>query len=228
MKFNEIKLFPELAYTIGLIGGDGTIECRNGGYRISVTDECFEFHQTVIKPLFEKLFSKKAVISKVSGKNSFRTRVASKEVVEVYKRFGVPLNEKTFCMKTPKTVFNSKENSIEYLKGWMDAEGWVTLKTVKRKAKTYTYPKIAFHVANKNIRNDLVKILKLVGITPSIWKYKNMFGFQIIGFDKVKFYLDVAGFRNPAKLLKAQNLPAWGKTRPTMVGTMRCNAERRS
>jgi len=108
----------------------------------------------------------------------------------------------------------------------MDCEGWVTIKRVKRPNKTHEYPRIGFHVSNRQIRDDIVTLLQRFGTEPSIWKYKNMYGLQIIGFNKVKTYLKEIGFNHPDKIRKAQNLPVWGQTRPTMAGTMGCDSEK--
>ena len=88
--------------------------------------------------------------------------------------------------------------------------------------------RIGFHVSNKNIRDDIVKLIQRFGVEPSIWRYKNMYGLQIIGFEKVKNYLERIGFNHPDKVKKAQNLPIWDQTRPTMVMTMGCDPERGS
>ncbi len=221
----ETAITPIFAYTIGLIGGDGAIteNPKSREYRISITDKCLEFHQKIIKPRLEKLFQGRIVISSLKtkkGKITYRTRLCSKQAVEIYKKLQIPTKDKTFFMKTPKPIFSSSNDTIkEYLRGWMDSEGWITIKKVKRTNKTYTYPRIGFHVSNKIIRDDIVKLLQRFGVNPSIWKYKNMFGFQIIGFKKVKKYLENVGFNHPDKIRKAQNLPIWVQTRPTMVGT---------
>lgn len=231
---HKTAITPIFAYTLGLIGGDGTIteNPKTGEYRISVIDCCLEFHQNIIKPRFEKLFPVKIVTSSIKtkkGGTTYRTRLCSKQVVEIYKKMEIPTKNKTFCMKTPKPIFNSSKNSIkEYIKGWMDSEGWVTNKKVKKPNKTYIYPRIGFQVSNKQIRDDIVILLQRFGVNPSVWKYKNMYGLQIIGFDKVRKYLKQIGFNHPDKILKARNLQAWNQTRPTMTGTMRCDSVRKS
>lgn len=238
LKFNknetETTITPIFAYTIGLIGGDGTIteNPKTYEYRISIIDQCFEFHQKVIKPKLEKIFPCKIVISSVKtkkGEITYRTRICSKHAIEVYKKLQVPTKNKTFNMKTPKPIFGSSKDVIrEYIKGWMDAEGWVTIKKVKRIHKTYNYPRIAFHVSNRAIRDDITKLMQRFGVNPTIWRYKNMYGLQITGHKKVRKYLEEIGFNHPDKIRKAQNLPVWDQTRPTMVGTMGCDSERRS
>jgi intein/homing endonuclease len=230
----ETAISPIFAYTLGLIGGDAsfTDSPRTGEYRISVTDQCLEFHQRIVKPALEKLFPERVAISSMKTKKggiTYRTRLASKRVIEIYKSFGVPTSGKSFQIKTPYSILSSsKEIAREYVKGWMDAEGWVTIKRVRRPGRTYEYPRIAFHVANKQIRDDLALMMQRFGVEPSTWKYKNMHGLQIIGFEKVKRYLQEIGFNHPEKIRRAQNLPVWGQTRPTMVGTMGCDPERES
>ena len=192
----ETAITPIFAYTMGLIGGDGTIteNPKTGEYRISIIDNCLEFHQKIIKPKMDKLFPGKAMVSSIKtkkGKITYRTRLCSKQVIEIYKKFQIPTKNKTFDMKTPKPIFNSSNNVVkEYIKGWMDSEGWVTIKQVRRPNKNYMYPRIAFHVSNKMIRDDIVKLLQRFGVTPSVWRYKDMYGLQIIGFEKARKYLE--------------------------------------
>lgn len=211
----ETAITPIFAYTIGLIGGDGTIteNPKVGQYGISIIDNCLEFHQKIIKPRLEKLFQGRVIISSVKtkkGRTTYRTRLWSKSVLEAYKKLQIPIKNKTFCMKTPKEILNSSDEAIkEYIKGWMDSEGWVTLVKIKRPNKMYVYPKIAFHVSNKTIRDDIVKLLQRFGVEPTVWRYKDMHGLQMVGFDKVRKYLKRIGFNHPDKIRKAQNLPIW-------------------
>lgn len=108
----------------------------------------------------------------------------------------------------------------------MDSEGWVTIKNVKGPNKNYSYPRIAFHVSNRMIRDDIVRLLQRFGVFPSIWRYKDMYGLQIIGYEKAIKYLEKIGFNHPDKIRKAQNLPVWDQTRPTMTGIMGCHSEK--
>ena|SRR3989338_3504522 len=194
---------PEISYLTGLIGGDGNLSEK----RISIIDENIEFHQKVIKNLFEKAFGVTPVISPmktVKGKITYRSRINSKKVFTYFKNdLRIPDKEKTFLMKTPYQVMNSSiKVRAAYIRGWMDSEGWVTNKTVKKPNKKYTYPKIGFHVANKTIRDEIDFLLRSMEIKPSCWRYKNMYGLQIIGFEKVNMFMDKIGFMHPDKILK--------------------------
>jgi len=204
----EVKLTPDLAYTFGIVGGDGTFS--ESEKRISVTDRCFEFHRTVLKPLLERLFKKEASIQemKIGGiPVAFRTRITSLDAIIKLKELGMPTKDKSHTIETPKIMFESSQEVIkEYIEGWMDAESWVTVKRSKRGDKSYEYPKIAFQVVSKKIRDDLVKLLECFGIKASTWEYKQMYGFQIIGSDKVKSYIKQIGFKHPEKLLRVQEV----------------------
>jgi len=203
-----MELTPELSYIIGLIGGDGNLSEK----RTTITDKNFEFHETVIRNKFKKTFVIIPIISPMKtkkGKITYRSRINSKTAHKIFsEEFHLQTNKnKTFSMRTPTEIMNArKEIFSEYIKGWMDAEGWVTTKKVKRKNKTYMYPRIAFNVSNENIRNELVLLLNNLGINPSIWKSGKMFGFQIIGVEKVKKYKEFVGFEHPDKIKKLDNL----------------------
>ena len=222
-----MELTQEIAYLVGFIGGDGNLSER----RTALIDKNLEFHKTVLRKKFEKAFGIVPIISPMKtrkGRTTYRSRVNSKEIHAMFsENLRIPIRNKTFEMKTPQEITDSsKEIFSEYIKGWMDAEGWVTTKTTIRKTKTYVYPKIAFNVANKCIRDELVAMLRKIGIEPSIWKSGNMLGFQIIGFEKVNRYEELVGFEHPDKIRKLHILFARGQTRPTMRRTMGCNTVR--
>ena len=199
-----MKISPELAYTIGVIGGDGSLTEN----RISVTDKNEEFHNFILKPIFQKLFNTNPVISSYRthiGNKTFRTRINSIEAYKLYTEFfQIPNGKaKTFEMKTPKQITSASNEIVkEYIKGWMDAEAWITFKKIKRPIKQYIYPKIAFNVKNKTIRNELVDLLARFKIKSSSWESNGMFGFQIIGFEKVHRYNKKIGFNHPDKIRK--------------------------
>ncbi len=204
-----MEITPEISYLVGFIGGDGNLSER----RTTLIDKNLEFHENVIRKKFKEAFGTVPVISPMKtrkGMTTYRSRVNSKDVYLFFsEQLGIPTRRKTFEMQTPKDIMNSSQEIFsEYIKGWMDAEGWVTTKKVPRKTKTYTYPKVAFNVANENIRNELVGMLRKIGIEPSIWKSGNMFGLQIIGLEKVSRYKELVGFEHPDKIRKLNILLA--------------------
>src|SRR3989338_2912267 len=166
-----MELTPEIAYLAGFIGGDGNLSER----RISLIDKNLEFHETALRNKFKKSFGIVPIISPmktIKGATTYRSRVNSKEIYAFFsEKLRIPIKNKTFEMQTPREIMDSdKEIFSEYIKGWIDAEGWVTTKQTIRKSKTYVYPKVAFNVANRCIRDELVEMLRKIGIEPSVWK----------------------------------------------------------
>ncbi len=192
-----------LAYSIGLIGGDGSLIHSRRENSLHIVDECYDFHVKVIKPLFLKLFKKEPKISKMithMKRISYRSRFRDKQIVEYYLQY-LPPKDKTYSMITPKEIMlATKSVKTWYLRGWMDAEGSVTTTKTIRKNKVYIYPKITFQVANETIRNELLLILKELDVHFTSWNYKNMRGFQIVG-KHTKKYFDIIGFSHPEKRL---------------------------
>ena len=196
---------PKVAYLVGIIGGDGTISEIEK--RITITDKSLEFHERILKPLLKELFNKEPVISKMRTKNNkitFRTRIISNEAIKLLKMLGIPTKNKTYMMKTPREISDSTNVEVikNYIKGWMDAEGWVTLRKIKRKRKTYFSPKIGFQTVNKTIRDELVSLIIKFGIRPSVWNSNKMFGFEITGHKKFEKFLIEIGFNHPEKIRK--------------------------
>ena len=191
----------KLAYSIGLIGGDGSLISSDKESSLHIVDKSYEFHKNVIAPLFVEIFGKEPKISKMKTNKKrimYRSRFRDKEIVQYYLQF-LPDKNKTYSMRTPKEILSSgKEVKACYLRGWMDAEGSVTTTKTVRKRRTYIYPKITFHVANEKIRDELSCILREFNIHFTIWNYKNMRGFQIVG-KHTKRYFDLIGFSHPDK-----------------------------
>ena len=194
----------KLAYSIGLIGGDGSLISSDKESSLHIVDRSYKFHKDVIAPLFAEIFETEPKISKMktrAGRITYRSRIRDKEIVRYYLQF-LPAENKTFVMKTPTEIMSGgKGVKASYVRGWMDAEGSVTVTKTIRKNKTYTYPKVTFHVANRAIRNELACILREFGIHFTIWDYKNMRGFQIVG-KHTKKYFELIGFSHPEKLLE--------------------------
>lgn len=218
----------DLAYSIGLIGGDGSlvIDEKRNDFSLHLVDQCLPFHEQVIFPIFERLFGISPRLSPMKtrwGNTTYRSRIREEEIVRFYLDIGLPLGkEKTYRMKTPAFIWNLDDSKrAAYVRGWMDAEGSLTTHTVKRSSKKYVYPKVTFQVANKAIRNDITKILSSLDVHFTIWRHKQMHGFQIVGWKNVFQYFGKVGFNHPDKL------PNWGQTRHTMAGTMGCYSERR-
>lgn len=176
--------------------------------RVTITDINPDFHHSVLKPIFRQLFGVKTVISSyktAKGNTTYRTRINSKSVYKLYSEaFSIPEGkDKTYRMETPKEMLSVPNDVIgEYIRGWMDAEGWVTLKKSRRNEKIYISPRIALNIVNRKMRDELCSLIKKLGIHVTTWDSKKIFGFQIIGIENVTLYADLIGFRHPDKIKK--------------------------
>jgi hypothetical protein len=207
----KINQLMDLAYSIGLIGGDGSlvIDEKRNDFSLHVVDQCLSFHKQIIFPIFERLFGITPKLSPMKtrlGRITYRSRIRDEKIVRFYLDLDVPLGkEKTYRMKTLSFIWNLDDSKrAAYMRGWMDAEGSLTTHTVKRTHKKYVYPKVTFQVANKTIRNDLTKILSSLDVHFTVWNHKQMHGFQIVGQNNVFQYFGKVGFNHPDKL------PNWG------------------
>lgn len=55
-----MKLTSDLAYLLGIIGGDGTIYVKTKKqYLLSISDKCKEFHEKVLKPSTKHILMKR-------------------------------------------------------------------------------------------------------------------------------------------------------------------------
>ncbi len=162
----------ELAYLLGLLKDGVMGKYRKGTYLIEFYQKDKEFIERVAE-LFEKITGRRPKIK--YHKNCWRLRICSKEL---YERL----------MKIKEKLFKDMGITIEYLKGFYDAEGNITRNRI---------------VLYQKDREELEKVkcfLKSLGIrTGKISWYKTVWGLPIYDKESRKKFLMIIGFRHPKK-----------------------------
>lgn len=213
--------YPEIySYLTGLIAGDGHIEKGNRTV-ISTTDA--EFKNSVKSMISELKLNPVEVFDK-SGGNIWRLSVNSASFKSNLLKIGLKEGNKV----TVPMKFKIKTD-LEFLlvSGLFDAEAWFEIDKTK-------YYRIRFKIKNESIIKFVMDFFLRNGICFTNGNKDKCFIININKQQEIRKFLSKVILLHPKwELIKKHFLMAngpnlLGYTRPTMVGTMRCNAERRS
>jgi hypothetical protein len=154
-----MRITKDLAYLLGVIGGDGTIYIKKGKeYTIRIYDKSEEFIKKVLQPLIEKTFNTKTHVRFVKERNSWYLTLRSKKIVElITKKSNYSVGKsKTYSDHIPPQIINSsKEIILHHIGGWIDAEGHVRI---------HSTPRIELETVNKNFAEELYILSQLAGV----------------------------------------------------------------
>ncbi len=163
-----MELNEDLAYFLGVIGGDGTIYIKpRKQYFISITDKCEQYHENILKEIIFKIFSLTPTIIPDKRNRGWYTIIRSKKVAEILtKEFGYSTGRnKTYSDRIPTEIFKApKEIALSHIAGWIDSEGTSKIKKFRKK---YIYPCIVIELVNKKYLEDLHNLSKIVGVAST-------------------------------------------------------------
>ncbi|MBI2674941.1 MAG: LAGLIDADG family homing endonuclease [Candidatus Aenigmarchaeota archaeon] len=156
----------QLAYLLGVVGGDGTIYVKKSKqYLVSISDKNKDFHFEVLRPIFVNEFGFNPSIIYDKTRNSWYTIVRNRKIVERIMKFGYSSGRsKTYVDKIPEKIMESnKRIKLWHLAGWIDAEGTSKTKRFRIKGKIYAYPCVELESVNKNYTDGLHELSKVIG-----------------------------------------------------------------
>ncbi len=159
-----------LAYILGVIGGDGTIFIKKGKqYTISISDKCKEFHVNIIQKIFSNIFDYISSMEFAKKRNTWYSVIRSRNIAEFFNKFYSTGRRKTYSDGIPKQILNCNKRSImlSHIAGWLDSDGTSFVKTYRKKSGIYKYPCIKIELVNKNILENLNRISKKTGLIPA-------------------------------------------------------------
>lgn len=193
----SLKPSPELSYIIGVLFGDGTLDVGKRGerqrnvYEVSLTQKDLEFAEAFNKAACKILGKKEPYKINFWQNKYYRVRVHSKVLVE----FLQPRQLERFTDII-------KAYPVDFIKGFADSEGSVTISAYKSKLKfgerTYLYCIIAVTNASikvikkskeRVIENRIVHFRRdaydlLIRKLSSIEKFQQLIGFRVTTKDR--------------------------------------------
>ncbi len=176
-------LTSELAYFLGLIITDGHLQAKKvyGVYIYTSYNEESE----IIKKLIFNLFSYNAGLYKrklhgFNKRHNIQISISSKDlVINLHKRFDMPIGNKSLIARVPKLIFNSnKKNISSFIRGVIDGDGDIIHSIIRISSGSYLFLKY------------IIKILSILGIKykSKIQKEKTCYRLSLNKTDSRKIY----------------------------------------
>lgn len=209
-----MKITKEFAEIIGMFAADGCLQndyiCMWGNIY-----EDKEYYDKIICPYFSKVFKINVIAHEKKSNSVYGFYICDKNIVKIFRELGFT-NKKTYTVKAPKEILNSKDKEIiaAFIRGFTDCDGCLYFQRRKGKYKPFnlnyhTYPKISITVVSKNIIDNISYLLTKLDIDHTKYTYKskkpNWKDHQVItirGVPRLKKWNKVIGFNNQAKLTK--------------------------
>jgi len=194
----EGHITPEYAELIGIIIGDGSISYYQNYHQFrltislnSKTDIVYAKERVI--PLISKIWKITPRIYFQPNENNIKIRFYSKEIVEELLEIGLPKNKKYRHLRIPKIISNDIELLKNCIRGIFDTDGSIFKKYGK-------YAQIGIKTSSERLRNEIVNLLKYLGLMPSIDK---KFNYIFIHRQKeIELFFKIIGSSNPKHILR--------------------------
>ncbi|MBN1941615.1 MAG: hypothetical protein JW772_05550 [Candidatus Diapherotrites archaeon] len=194
------KMTPELAEEIGMHMGDGFLSSRKFDYRLkgNKKDEK-EYYQKTVEPLFKKLYNANLRLKVYDSAYGFE--LYSKAIWEFKtKTLGIKPGKKK-QIKIPESVKTNNAAILGgFIRGFFDTDGCISFKS-QNKNKKY-YPVIGIETISQNVMEDTYNMLKMFGLNPKCYKNGNKTAIKLNGYNNLRKYNQMVGWRNPKHLKK--------------------------
>src|SRR3989344_5915127 len=103
---NNFEITEDLAYLLGVIGGDGTIHITKGKqYTVSISDKYKDFHTKTLEPIRIKELNHKPDIKFIRQRNTWYSTIRSKQVTEFINRLDSEGTSFTKIFKTKYGIY---------------------------------------------------------------------------------------------------------------------------
>jgi len=201
-----------LAEICGIIAGDGHLSRylskKRTDYKVSIFGhkEDDKDYLMEVQYLIEKTIGIKPKF--LSKKNHIEIRINSKNILELFEDFGIPVGRKSGSISIPKEIKNDFRLSTAFIRGLSDTDFSVVFK--RRKTKK-TYPRITADIKSKLLIEDVCHVLNQLEIKycgpycrnreRSGSKYKS-YQIDINGHENFDKWMKNIGFRNSKHLKK--------------------------
>jgi hypothetical protein len=190
--------------------GDGNLYKKDYHNKLTMTGHLFdekEFYLETIMPLMHNLFGNMPTMIENQRDTTIQLLLNSKGTVSF-------LNKKIQLAIGPKTnqkipAFVTNKYNIEFLRGMADTDFCLTLK--KRYKDRHYYPVISFGTTDKNMIEQIYKLLLKEGIESSLTLLRKgsrkgktypTNEINIYGVKKLEKWMKVIGFRSSKHLTK--------------------------
>ena len=202
MPSSNIKLFenltPDMFRIVGILHGDGNMSFS----RILITDKCKDYHITVLRPLFRKVFNLRLNLFHDQKRNSYYSHVKNKLVYNyLVAKLKIPKGSIRKNLFIPAYLKKANNNcKASYVGGIFDSEGSVSKRQAEMNLSTTCVG--IHHLVKSFLRNNKIKFSQLVRNRRQNKEYE----IYIYGRDNIKRLLKIVEIKHPDKLLRLKQL----------------------
>ncbi len=194
-KIKKIIKIPEknenLAEILGVILGDGHLERKT----LTITGNSNEIeHYNYLKKNIKSMFNLDSVILKLKNQNAIQLKIYSIELINFLMNNSFILGNKIKNKESlPPWVFEKEEFIYGALRGLFDSDGGIY-----QKQKKYKRVIIEFQTDSPYIRENIFKMLKKIGFTPS----KSSGNIRIQNQKEIYKFFKIIGSSNPKNIVR--------------------------
>lgn len=212
------EINPELAEILGVILGDGHLECNkkhksNTVYLLNIAgsySEDFDYYDTYFRKIFFDLFNADFKIY-MRRNDELVINIYSKIIANFFKFLGVHPGNKTDFNEIPLIILNSKpEIKRAFIRGVFDTDGSITFK--RDYHGKHSNPVVSITMKSQKFIEQLSDFMNELGFTSSPYKEENLdkrvnkisvrYRLDFAGHENLERYLKLIGFSNPRHLTK--------------------------
>ena len=215
-----IELTSEVAELLGAHVGDGTLYRTNRGivWEIRGALEEKDYYIQNICPLLNTIFNLE-IISKFrnGGPNGvWGVQTTKKLIIQLFLDYGFNSGRKTHTVQVPDYIINTNDELKKaFVRGLFDTDGCLRFDKINNKPD-YSYPRIEFSSASRELRNTLNTLLITLGFRTFIWNDRNNFCLSTTGIKMLEKWINEIKPRNPKHLKKYYNWKEKGFYNPNM------------
>lgn len=209
-----MKLTEEFSEILGMFAADG---CLQNEY-ICMWGNIYQdkdYYDKIVCPFFSKVFDKKVMAHEKKSNSVYGFYLCSKKVVKLFRELGFS-NNKTYNVKIPQIILNSKDKKIyaAFIRGYADCDGCIDFLKRKGKYKSFklkynTYPRIHISSVSDKIMKQISYLLNKLNIEhtyyyrkPREMNEKMATVIVIRGQKRIEIFMKKIGFNNPGHYTK--------------------------
>ena len=212
------EINPELAEILGIILGDGHLECNkkhksNTVYLLNIAgsySEDFDYYDTYFRKIFFDLFNADFKIY-MRRNDELVINIYSKIIANFFKFLGVHPGNKTDFNEIPLIILNSKpEIKRAFIRGVFDTDGSITFK--RDYHGKHSNPVVSITMKSQKFIEQLSDFMNELGFTSSPYKEENLdkrvnktsvrYRLDFAGHENLERYMKLIGFSNPRHITK--------------------------
>lgn len=191
------RLNADIAYLVSYVSGDGHIkdQVKNNNKWEIIVESWVETPELLrqLQEIMAAQFNMSTSLCKNKTRKGYRLFINSKILHKILNKvFEIPIGNKHNEVQVPQIIRQASDKIRKsYIRGWFDAEGFVTTSHKK--------PQIGFYVKNKHVTSWIKNQLENFGMKVSKKKSGEL---NISSKNSIILFCKIIGFRHPKQLKK--------------------------